>query len=76
MLSHLHSKNRELIIQEIYAIAILYNFASLIHSYASESLTYTSKKGYNYKVSFENAIPIARMYLLGQLKKHYKSSDT
>lgn len=68
-LSHLHSKNRDLIIQEIYAKAILYNFASLIHSHASESLTYTSKKGYNYKVSFENAIPIARMYLLGQLKK-------
>lgn len=35
-LVYLHSVNRELIIQEVYAKFIMYNFASLLHAFATE----------------------------------------
>lgn len=62
-LSYLHSVNRELIIQEVYAKLILYNFASLIHRYANDSFTLRKDNTCKYKVAFENTIPIARFFL-------------
>lgn len=65
-LVYLHSVNRELIIQELYAKFILYNFSSLLHQYA-ESLKEKSLKNktlkHEYKVSFDDTIPLARSFL-------------
>lgn len=63
-LTFLHSVRRELIIQEVYAKLIAYNFASLLHAYAEERKQYKSRKGHLYKVSFEDAIPIALRFLI------------
>lgn len=63
-LVYLHSVNRDYIIQEIYAKMILYNFASLLHRYAEKvRKTPKEKNKYHYKVSFNDAVPIARMFL-------------
>lgn len=64
-LVYLHSVNREFIIQEIYAKIILYNFASILHSYAEKELCKYKKSNtkYNYKVSFDNVFPVARQLL-------------
>lgn len=63
---------RELIIQEVYAKLIMYNFASLLHAYATR-VKKTSEKDknikYEYKVSFDDTIPIAKELLIGGLKK-------
>lgn len=62
-LAYLHSANRELIIQEVFAKLIMYNFASLLHAYASaakEALNRCAKTKYRYKVSFDDVVPIAR----------------
>lgn len=62
-LAYLHSVNRELIIQEVFAKLIMYNFASLLHAYASaakEALNRCAKTKYRYKVSFDDVVPIAR----------------
>ena len=65
-LVYLHSVNRELIIQEIFAKMILYNITSLIHAYAQNSkelLERSRKKKHQYKVSFDDAVPIAKALL-------------
>ena len=65
-LVYLHSVNRELIIQEIFAKMILYNITSLIHAYAQNSkelLERNRKKKHQYKVSFDDAVPIAKALL-------------
>lgn len=63
-LVYLHSVNRDYIIQEIYAKMILYNFASLLHRYAEKvRKTPKEKNKYHHKVSFNDAVPIARMFL-------------
>lgn len=50
--------------QEIYAKMILYNFASLLHRYAEKvRKTPKEKNKYHHKVSFNDAVPIARMFL-------------
>ena len=71
-LVYLHSVNRELIIQEVYVKLIMYNFASLLHAYATR-VKKTSEKDknikYEYKVSFDDTIPIAKELLIGGLKK-------
>ena len=64
-LVYLHSVNRELIIQEIYAKLILYNFASLLHACAEkERKTCISKTKHSYRVSFDDTIPVARSLLI------------
>lgn len=71
-LVYLHSVNRELIIQEVYAKLIMYNFASLLHAYATRvKKTSENDKNtkYEYKVSFDDTIPIAKELLKGGLKK-------
>ena len=70
-LSFLHSVKRELIIQEVYAKLIAYNFSSLLHAYAEEKKHYKSRKGLVYKVSFEDVIPIALRFLIVRM-----SNDT
>lgn len=70
-LVYLHSVNRELIIQEVYAKLIMYNFASLLHAYASmvkRVLKNNKKTKYEYKVSFDDTIPIAKELLMDGLK--------
>ena len=70
-LTFLHSVRRELIIQEVYAKLIAYNFASLLCAYAEEKKQYRSRKGLRYKVSFEDVIPIALRFLIVRM-----SNDT
>ena len=70
-LSFLHSVKRELIIQEVYAKLIAYNFSSLLHAYADERKQYKSRKGLVYKVSFEGVIPIALRFFIVRM-----SNDT
>lgn len=70
-LSFLHSVKRELIIQEVYAKVILYNFTALIHSYAQESkelLRRNQENKYSSKVSFEDAVPISKMLVTKEMK--------
>lgn len=70
-LSNLHSVSRELIIQEVYAKIILYNFASLIHAYGQECRELMSRKTSNryiYKVSFDDSVPIARHLIMKSIK--------
>ena len=70
-LVYLHSVNRELIIQEIFAKLIMYNFASLLHAYAAEEKKKTLKKKetkYEYKVSFDDIFPVARRFLIHRMK--------
>lgn len=65
-LSYLHSTNRELIIQEVYAKVILYNFTSLIHAYAQvyhELQEAKSTNKHKYNVSFDDAVPLAKALL-------------
>lgn len=69
-LSFLHSVKRDLIIQEVYAKMIVYNFASLLHQYAELDLMYKSKKGYKYNVSFDDTVPIAKRFLLKRIANH------
>ena len=56
----------------MYAKLIMYNFASLLHAYATR-VKKTSEKDknikYEYKVSFDDTIPIAKELLIGGLKK-------
>lgn len=63
-LTFLHSVKRELIIQEVYAKLIAYNFSSLLHAYAEEKKHCKTRKGLLYKVSFENVVPIALRFLI------------
>lgn len=63
-LVYLHSVNRDYIIQEIYAKLILYNFASLLHRYAEKNKKTPKRKNkYCYKVSFNDTVPVAQMFL-------------
>lgn len=63
-LVYLHSVNRDYIIQEIYAKLILYNFASLLHRYAEKNKrTPKGKNKYDYKVSFNDTVPITQRFL-------------
>lgn len=70
-LVYLHSVNRRLIIQELYAKIIMYNFASLLHSYAQRCkmlLEKDKQNKYNYNVSFDDAVPIAKELLKNSIK--------
>lgn len=70
-LVYLHSVNRELIIQEIFAKMMMYNFASLIHVYANRVnniLKKHKKTKYKYKISFDDTVPIARDLLIRRIK--------
>lgn len=72
-LVYLHSVNRELIIQEVYAKLIMYNFASLLHAFATEEKRKEQgkkKRKYEYKISFEDVLPIARRFI-----KHRMTND-
>lgn len=65
-LSYLHSTNRDLIIQEVYAKVILYNFTALIHAYAQKCHELQESKTTNkhkYNVSFDDAVPLAKALL-------------
>lgn len=71
-LVYLHSVSRELIIQEVYAKIIMYNFASLLHAYASKikkCIGSNKNTKYEYKVSFDDTVPIARELLKRTIKK-------
>ena len=68
---YLHSVNRELIIQEVYAKLIMYNFASLLHAFATEEKRKEQgkkKRKYEYKISFEDVLPIARRFIKHRMK--------
>lgn len=70
-LVYLHSVNRQLIIQELYAKIIMYNFASLLHSYAQRCkklLEKDKRNKYRYNVSFDDAVPIAKELLKHSIK--------
>ncbi len=75
-LSYLHSVNRDLIIQEVYAKMLLYNFTSLIHAYAQSSKEFLEmmkehkhkKHKHKYKVSFDDAVPVAKELLKQRIK--------
>ena len=72
-LVYLHSVNRALIIQEVFAKLIMYNFASLLHTFATEEKKKAMKKKetkYHYKISFDDIFPIAREFL-----KHWMKND-
>lgn len=65
-LVYLHSVRRELIIQEIYAKMIMYNFTSMVHAYAEECRKAKERSGkekYPHRVSFDDAVPICRLFL-------------
>lgn len=65
-LVYFHSVNRELIIQELYAKLILYNFAAILHSFAEkakEKIACSKPLKHKYKVSFYDSIPLARSFL-------------
>jgi len=65
-LVYLHSVNRDLIIQEIFAKLLLYNIASLLHSYAQNSKELLERNKHTkrqYNVSFDDAVPIAKSLL-------------
>lgn len=70
-LVYLHSVNRDLIVQEIYAKILLYNITSLIHAYAQDSkelLERAKNKKHQYKVSFDDVVPIAKALLREPIK--------
>lgn len=70
-LSFLHSLKRELIIQEVYAKVILYNFTSLIHAYAQASRELLGRNARNKNkstVSFDDAVPISKALLKNKIK--------
>ena len=70
-LVYLHSVNREMIIQEVYAKLIMYNFASLLHAFATEEKRKEQgkkKRKYEYKISFEDVLPIARRFIKHRMK--------
>ena len=70
-LVYLHSVNRRLIIQELYAKIIMYNFTSLLHSYVqrcTELLEKDKQNKYKYNVSFDDAVPIAKQLLKYSIK--------
>lgn len=72
-LVYLHSVNRELIIQEVFAKIIMYNFASLIHSYGEQMRKILEKKKstkYQYHISFSDTIPIAKELLKRRIKNN------
>lgn len=66
-LSYLHSVNRELIKQEIYAKIILFNFTSLLRAFAQDSeefLKRVQNRKKQYNVSFDDTVPIAKELLV------------
>jgi hypothetical protein len=64
-LAHLHSKQETLIIQEIYARLIMYNFSMAIaYSICLEK----KKRKHRYQVNFTQAIGICRKYFLSEIK--------
>lgn len=65
-LSYLHSVSRDLIIQEVFAKAVLYNFVSLIHAdveQSEEMEAIAKRRKRKYKVSFDNAVAASVLYL-------------
>ena len=65
-LVYLHSVNRDLIIQEIFAKMLLYNITSMIHAYAQNSkelLEINRNRKHQYQVSFDDTVPIAKALL-------------
>lgn len=66
-LVYFHSIRRRLIIQELYARLIMYNFTSVLHRYAGNCLA-KSPSGLNCKVSFADAVPIAKKFLAVHMK--------
>ena len=70
-LVYLHSVNRDLIIQEIYAKILLYNITSLLHAYVQNSkelLERNKNKKHKYKVSFDDTVPVAKSLLREPVK--------
>ena len=69
-LTYLHSVSRKLIIQEIYAKMIMYNFTSLIHAYAERcrrKRKRSEREKHPHRVSFDDAVPICRLFLRERL---------
>lgn len=59
-LTHLHSKNKESIAQEIFAKMTLYNFCSII---TLQVVIKKKDRKHDYKVNFSKAITICKQYL-------------
>ena len=63
--------NRDLIIQEVFAKLIMYNFSSLLHTFATLERSKSEKVKklkYEYKVSLDDVIPIARELIKRPIK--------
>ena len=70
---YLHSVNRELIKQELLAKMLLFNFTALLHDYAQQSrelLERVKNRKQAYKVSFDDAVPIAKLLLIQHISNN------
>lgn len=60
-LLHFHAKKAELVLQEIFARLIMYNFSELITSHV---VIHNNSKKYSYKVCFSSAVHVCRQFFL------------
>ena len=66
-LVYFHSVKRSFIIQEVYARMIIYNFTSLLTKCVPQKPKEAKERKWNYKISFEDAVHIAKAYLQHKL---------
>lgn len=60
-LNYFHSKKTEYILQEVFAMLVMYNFAELITSHV---VVKQRKRKYLYQINFSNAVHICRKFFL------------
>lgn len=58
-----HSYKRNFIIQELYARLIMFNFTALMVACAEKDLKNSSTNIWEYRISFENAVHLSKVYL-------------
>lgn len=66
-LVYFHSVKRSFIIQEVYARLIIYNFTSLLAQCVPHKTKEAKERKWRYKISFEDAVHIAKAYLQQRL---------
>lgn len=66
-LVYFHSVKRSFIIQEVYARIIIYNFTSLLTKCVPHKPNEAKERKWCYKISFEDAVYIAKSYLQHKL---------
>lgn len=62
-LVNLHSRRKDLILQELYARFILYNFCELATQHAASTLEVPEGRKHTYRINFTTAVNICRAYL-------------